>query len=63
AFNSLQARESVGQRLLSRKTVGRLTDIAQGLASDAGSGSAAPKERKSGTARPKNARAKQEEQT
>lgn len=73
AFNSLQARESVGQRLLSRKTVGRLTDIAQGLASDAGPGSAAPKERKSGAARPKNAkpknarpknaRAKQEEQT
>ena len=54
AFNSLQGRESVGQRLLSRRTVGRLTDIAQGLASDA-----APKQKKPRVASPRDAKSKE----
>jgi trigger factor len=43
AFGSVEARESVARRLLSGRTVGRLTDIAQGNASDAGSKAASPK--------------------
>ena len=79
AFNSTEARESVGLRLLSRRTVARLTDIAQGIKGDGGTGkAAAPREKKPKVTKPKkakpknakpknaeheNARPKQEEQT
>lgn len=55
AFNSREARESVGQRLLSRRIVGRLTDIAQGIKSDGPGTKKAdvPKEEKPKAAKPK----------
>jgi trigger factor len=54
AFGSVEARESVGQRLLSRRTVGRLTELAQGAKKTA----AATKEKKPKAAKPKAAKAK-----
>jgi len=53
-FDSTEARESVGQRLLSRNTIGRLTDIAQGIESDTTAGEKKPKVVKPKASKPKN---------
>lgn len=63
ALDTLQTRESIGQRLLSRKTVGRLTDIAQGITGDGGSASREkkPKNTEHKNARPKKSKSKDAE--